>query len=71
MKQDHFKNGNKGQKGFNKKLKDFVGKKRNEKLTCFSVVKKKGKNYVGYIGWKNLVLKITLKWLQGCQEIQK
>ncbi len=46
------KNGNKGQKGFNKKLKYFVGKKRNEtnvfQLCCGQRV------YVGYVGWKNL-----------------
>ncbi len=39
-------------KNFNKKLKDFVGKKRNEtnvfQLCCGQ------KAYVGYVGWKNL-----------------
>jgi hypothetical protein len=24
------------------------------KLTCFNFVVEKGKNYVGYVGWKNL-----------------
>jgi len=39
-------------KNFNKKLKDFVGKKRNEtnvfQLCCGQ------RAYVGYVGWKNL-----------------
>ena len=36
-------------KNFNKKkLKDFVGKK------VFQLCCEKGKNYVGYVGWKNL-----------------
>ena len=39
-------------KNFNKKLKDFVGKKRNEtnvfQLCC------EQRAYVGYVGWKNL-----------------
>ena len=32
-----------------------------------------GKNYVGYIGLVGgtLTLKITLKWLQDCQETNK
>ena len=45
------KNGNKGQKRFTKINFDFVGKKRNEKLTWFSVV------------CKGLTL-VTLVWLE-------
>ena len=45
-------------------LKDFVGNKRNEtnvfQLCCVQ------RAYVGYVGWKTL--KVTLKWLQGCQK---
>ena len=72
MKQDHFKNGNKGQKIFNKKIERICWEnERNEtnvfQLCCGQRV------YVGYVGFvgKNLVLKITLKWLQGCQETNK
>ena len=49
--ENHFKNGNKGQKGLTKKLKDFVGK--NE-TNVFRFCCEEGKNYVGYVGWKNL-----------------
>jgi hypothetical protein len=55
----------KAKKGLTKMLKNFVGNKRNEtnvfQLCCGQ------RAYVGYVGWKNLCLKITLKWLQGCQ----
>ena len=42
-------NGNKGQKGLTKKLKDFVRNKRNE-TNVFQLCCGKGKNYVGYVG---------------------
>ncbi len=63
--ENHFKNGDKGQERFNKMLNYFVGKKkRNERVSTLLWAK-------GYVGWKNLVLKITLKWLQGCQKRTK
>ena len=62
--ENHFKNGNKGQKGLTKMLKDLLGKKRNEKLTCFNFVVGKGLTLVTLVG---RTLKVTLKWLQGCQ----
>ena len=51
-------------------LKDFVGNKRNE-TNVFQLCCGKGKNYVGYIGLVGKTLKVTLKWLQGCQETNK
>ncbi len=50
-------------------LNDFVGKKQNEtnvfQLCCVQ------RAYVGYVGLVGKTLKVTLKWLQGCQKIQK
>ncbi len=42
-------NGDKGQKGFSQKLKDFVGKK-GMKLTCFNFVVGKGLTLVTLVG---------------------
>jgi hypothetical protein len=64
----HFKNGDKRPKNFNKKLKDFVGKMNETKLTCFNFVVGKGLTLVTLVG---RTLKVTLKWLQDCQKIQK
>ena len=50
MKQDHFKNGNKGQKILTKKLKEFVGKMNETKLTCFNFVVGKGLTLVTLVG---------------------
>ena len=63
--ENHFKTAIKA-KNFNKKLKEFVGKRNEMKTNVFQLCCGQ-RAYVGYVGWKNLCLKITLKWLQGCQ----
>ena len=47
--ENHFKNGNKGQKGLTKMLKDFVGKMKR-KITCFNFVVGKGLTLVTLVG---------------------
>ena len=43
----------KAKKCFNKKLKDFVGKKNETKTNVFQLCCGQ-RAYVGYVGWKNL-----------------
>jgi hypothetical protein len=63
------KNGNKGQKKVLTKIEKFCWEKMNEtKLTCFNFVVGKGLTLVTLVG---RTLKVTLKWLQDCQKIQK
>ena len=65
------KNGNKGQKGLTKMLKDFVGNKRNE-TNVFRLCCGKGKKItLVTLVWLEKTLKVTLKWLQGCQKRTK
>ena len=46
--------------------------KNGTKLTCFDFVVKKGKITLVTLVWlEKPCLKITLKWLQGCQERTK
>jgi hypothetical protein len=65
----HFKNGDKSQKCFNKNVERFCWEKNETKLTCFDFVVKKGK--ITLVWLEKPCLKITLKWLQGCQETNK
>ena len=47
-------------------MKDFVGKKRNERVS--TLLWKKGKKItLVTLVWLEKTLKVTLKWLQGCQ----
>jgi hypothetical protein len=62
--ENHFKNGNKGQKGLTKMFEKFCWEKTKRKLTCFNFVVGKGLTLVTLVG---RTLKVTLKWLQGCQ----
>ena len=49
---NHFKTAIKA-KNFNKKLKEFVGKRNEMKTNVFQLCCGK-RAYVGYVGWKNL-----------------
>jgi hypothetical protein len=64
----HFKNGDKSQKCFNKNVERFCWEKNETKLTCFDFVVGKGLTLVTLVG---RTLKVTLKWLQGCQKTNK
>ncbi len=56
----------KAKKGFTKKMFErFCWEKMKTKLTCFNFVVGKGLTLVTLVG---RTLKITLKWLQGCQK---
>jgi hypothetical protein len=50
-------------------LKDFVGK--NETKTNVFQLCCGQRTYVGYVGLVEKTLKVTLKWLQGCQKRTK
>ncbi len=64
-------NGNKGQKCFNKNVERFCWEKNKTKLTCFNFVVEKGKITLVTLVRLEKTLKVTLKWLQGCQETNK
>ena len=46
-------------------------RKNETKLTCFNFVVEKGKITLVTLVWLEKTLKVTLKWLQGCQKRTK